>query len=209
METVSTREKLLEARWGMLAPAEELHHINSGCGLAGFSRSHRSKIVGVFEEFGSERSAPQARRRPAISDEIPPERVGRDLETTEGSPSRSDPFVVRRLRLAGFGVSLSVVWAVRMRRGPTLRARWWRRLERETQAKGGVLSESPLQVLRHRGRTADPQTHGEAPHPGLRLLQNGCFAGDDRGRSGRPACGPSSTPATRTPSPIGTRRRCR
>ena len=51
---MSTREKLINARLGMLAQAEELQNISLACKRAGISRSHFYEIKDAFERFGAE-----------------------------------------------------------------------------------------------------------------------------------------------------------
>ncbi len=46
---MSTREKLIKARLGMLALAEELRNISLACWRAGISRSHFYEIKDAFE----------------------------------------------------------------------------------------------------------------------------------------------------------------
>jgi hypothetical protein len=51
---MSTREKLIKARLGMLALAEELQNISWACRHAGISRSHFYEIKEAFEKWGAE-----------------------------------------------------------------------------------------------------------------------------------------------------------
>ena len=62
-ETRSTKEKLIKARVGMLALAEELKNISLACKRAGISRSHFYEIKEAFEKCGPEGLAPATRRR--------------------------------------------------------------------------------------------------------------------------------------------------
>jgi hypothetical protein len=56
---MSTTEKLIKARMGMLALAEQLNNISAACRRAGISRSHYYEIKEAFEKFGAEGLAPQ------------------------------------------------------------------------------------------------------------------------------------------------------
>jgi len=51
---MSTREKLIKARLGMLALAEELQNISLVCRKAGISRSHFYEIKEAYEKWGAE-----------------------------------------------------------------------------------------------------------------------------------------------------------
>jgi hypothetical protein len=49
---MDTREKLIDARIGMLALADELKNISRVCQLAGISRTHYYDIKDAFERYG-------------------------------------------------------------------------------------------------------------------------------------------------------------
>jgi len=56
---MSTRERLIKARVGMLALAEELQNISLLCRKAGISRGHFYEIKEAYEKWGAEGLAPQ------------------------------------------------------------------------------------------------------------------------------------------------------
>jgi hypothetical protein len=66
---MSTKEKLIKARVGMLALAEELKNISLACKRAGISRSHFYEIKEAFEKYGPEGLVPATRRRRRLPDE--------------------------------------------------------------------------------------------------------------------------------------------
>ncbi len=179
---MSTREKLIKARLGMLALAEELQNISLACRRAGISRSHFYEIREAFEKYGAEGLAPQSRRRPRMPNETPPELEGKILEMTERYPTYSYLRISQQLRLVGVGVSPSAVRYVWQRHGLTLRFQRLLWLEQKTAAQGGVLSESQLRLLRrYRGKLVDPQQHVEAPQPGYLLCQDTYYVGTIKG----------------------------
>jgi ACT domain-containing protein len=51
---MSTRDKLIRARLGMLALAEELQNISLARKRAGISRSHFYEIKDAFEKYGAD-----------------------------------------------------------------------------------------------------------------------------------------------------------
>lgn len=179
---MSTREKLIKARLGMLALAEELQNISLACKRAGISRSHFYEIKDAFERFGAEGLAPAARRRPRVPNETPPELVARILEMTERYPTRSYVFISQQLRLVAVGVTPAAVRAVWLRHGLTLRHQRLLWLEQKTAAAGGVLTEAQARLLRRwQGKTSDPQVHIEAPRSGYLLCQDTYFVGTIKG----------------------------
>ena len=179
---MSTREKLIKARLGMLALAEELQNISQACQRAGISRSHYYEIKEAFERYGPEGLAPRIRRSPRMPNQTPPELEAKILEMTERYPTYSYVRISQQLRLVGVGVSPPAVRGIWARHGLTLRFQRLLWLEQRTAARGGVLTENLVRLLqRHRGRVVDPQQHIEAPQPGFLLCQDTYFVGTIKG----------------------------
>jgi hypothetical protein len=86
---MDTREKLIAARVGMLALADELQDIRRACQVASISRSHCYEIKTAFEKYGRDGLAPQVRRRPRIPNETPLELVQRIEQMTLDFPTYS------------------------------------------------------------------------------------------------------------------------
>ena len=179
---MDTREKLIKARLGLLALAEQLQNVRQTCKSAGISRSHYYEIKQAYEKYGPEGLAPQPRRRPRMPNQTPPELERQILEMTTQFPTYSYVRIAGQLRLTGVGVSAAAVRAVWQRHGLTLRIQRLLWLEQKTAASGGVLSEAMIRLLRkHRGRTVDPEQHVEAPYPGYLLCQDTYFVGTIKG----------------------------
>ena len=96
---MSTREKLIKARLGMLALAEELQNISQACQRAGISRSHYYEIKEAFERYGPEGLAPRVRRSPRMPNQTPPELEAKILEMTERYPTYSYIRTAKRILL--------------------------------------------------------------------------------------------------------------
>lgn len=179
---MDTREKLIKARLGLLALAEQLQNVRRACQTAGISRSHYYEIKQAYEKYGAEGLAPPPRRRPRMPNQTPPELERQILEMTEQFPTYSYVRIAGQLRLTGVGVSAAAVRAVWQRHGLTLRIQRLLWLEQKTAAAGGVLSEAMIRLLRkHRGRTVDPKQHVDAPYPGYLLCQDTYFVGTIKG----------------------------
>ena len=91
---MSTREKLVKARLGMLALAEERQNISLACKRAGISRSQYCEIKNAFEQSGAAGLAAAERRKPRMPNETPAEVAARIREMTEQCPTRSYVFAM-------------------------------------------------------------------------------------------------------------------
>jgi hypothetical protein len=114
---MDTREKLIDARIGMLALADELKNISRACQIAGISRTHFYDIKDAFERYGRDGLAPRERRRPRMPNETPPELVARILEMTAEYPTYSYVRVSQQLRLVGVPASAAQVRGTWQREG--------------------------------------------------------------------------------------------
>ncbi len=117
-----------------------------------------------------------------MPNQTPPGLEGKILEMTERYPTYSYLWISQQLRLVGNGASPSAVRCVWQRHGLTLRYQHLLWLEQKTAARGGILTESQLRLLRRaRGRLTDPEQHVEAPQPGFLLCQDSYFVGTIKG----------------------------
>lgn len=179
---MDTREKLIGARIGMLALADELQNISRACQVAGISRSHFYEIKTAFEKYGREGLAPIVRRRPRMPNETPAELVQRILQMTMDFPTYSYVRVSQQLRLVGVPASPSQVRGVWSREGLVKRFDRLLWLERRVAETGGPLTEQVLKLLtKHRRETLDPQQHLEAPAPGYLGCIDTYFVGTLKG----------------------------
>jgi len=179
---MSTRDKLIKARLGMLALAEELQNISLACKRAGISRSHFYEIKDAFEKYGADGLAPRPRRKPRMPNQTPPELEQQILEMTERYPTASYLRIAQHLRLVGVGVSPSAVRYIWQRHGLSLRYQRLLWLERKVASAGGVLTENQLRLLRRwQGRQTDPEQHIETPRPGYLLCQDTYYVGTIKG----------------------------
>jgi Homeodomain-like domain len=141
---MSTREKLIKARMGMLALAEELSNVSRACRRAGISRSHFYEIKDAYEKYGRDGLAPEIKRRPRMPNQTPPELEAQILEMTGRYPTLSYLRLSDQLKLIGLPISPSTVRCVWLRHGLTLRYHRLLWLEQKTAAEGGLASNQRL-----------------------------------------------------------------
>jgi transposase InsO family protein len=179
---MDTREKLIDARIGMLALADELKNISRACQLAGISRTHYYDIKEAFERYGRDGLAPTVRRRPRMPNETPSELVARILDMTAEYPTYSYVRISQQLRLVGVPASAAQVRGVWAREGLLKRFDRLLWLERRVAEHGGPLTESVMKLLRqHARQTLDPQGQIEAPTPGYLGCQDTYYVGTLKG----------------------------
>lgn len=179
---MDTREKLIDARIGMLALADELKNISRACQVAGISRTHFYDIKTTFEKYGRDGLAPHVRRRPRMPNETPAELVTRILDMTSEYPTYSYVRIAQQLRLVGVPASAAQVRGVWQRDGLLKRFDRLLWLERRVADRGGPLTETVRKLLaKHARDVIDPAQHIEAPYPGYLGCQDTYYVGTLKG----------------------------
>jgi hypothetical protein len=206
---MDTREKLIDARIGMLALADELKNISRACQLAGISRTHYYDIKEAFERYGRDGLAPTVRRRPRMPNETPSELVARILDMTAEYPTYSYVRISQQLRLVGVPASAAQVRGVWAREGLLKRFDRLLWLERRMAEHGGPLTESEMKLLRqHARQTLDPQGQIEVPRPAISAVRTPTTWARSRGSAGSMPR-PSSMPMPPWALPSSISARCR
>jgi len=179
---MSTREKLIKARLGMLALAEELKNISKACKIAGVSRSHYYEIKKAYETYGREGLAPRQRRKPRMPNQTKPEVEAKILEMTERYPTYSYVRISNQLRLSGVPASIASVRYVWQRHGISRRMQRLLWMEKRSLESGRVLTEEMKKLLaRYKRRNEDPEKHVESHAPGYLLCQDTYYLGTIKG----------------------------
>jgi transposase InsO family protein len=179
---MSTREKLITARLGMLALAEELQNISKACKVANVSRSHYYEIKKAYETYGRDGLVPRERRKPRMPNQTPPEIESRILEMTERYPTFSYFRISEHLRMAGVNAGSMAVRGVWERYGITRRMQRLLWMEKRGLESGRVLTEELKRLLaRYKRKTEDPEQHVESHKPGYLLCQDTYYLGTIKG----------------------------
>ena len=144
---MSTREKLITARLGMLALVEELNNISKACKVASVSRSHYYEIKKAYETYGREGLAPKERRKPRMPNQTSPEIEAQILEMTERYPTYSYIRISHQLRLSGVPDSIASVRYVWQRHGLARRMQRLLWMEKRGLESGRVLTEELKRLL--------------------------------------------------------------
>jgi hypothetical protein len=132
---MDTRKKLIDARVGVLALADELKNIWRACHVAGISRTHFYEIKDAFERYGRDGRTAR-RRRPRLPNETPAGAGARILEMTAEYPTNTYDRVSQQFRLIGVPTSAAQARGVWAREGFDVVARG--RMWRTTSFKGHI-----------------------------------------------------------------------
>ena len=114
---MNEKERLIQARLGILALAGALNNVARACKLAGLSRSQFYAMKKAYETYGKDALAPSERRKPRMPNRTPPEIEERILVNTYQYQKFSYIRLAREMKTKGMNVSPAMVRYVWQRHG--------------------------------------------------------------------------------------------
>ena len=150
---MNEKERLIQARLGILALAGALHNVVRACKLAGLSRSQFYAMKKAYETYGKDALAPRERRKPRMPNRTSPEIEECILVKTYQHETFSYIRLATEMKAKGMTVSPTMVRYVWQRHGlstQSARRAWVRLLDgrsrlRATQNVPSEVFDEPLQ----------------------------------------------------------------
>jgi len=181
-QTMTTQNRLIEAKISILQLAHELGNISKACRKAGIARSSFYEIKKAYESFGRAGLEPKVRRSPRMPNGYAEELVKKILDKTRQFPSYSYNRIADELRLEGVEVSGGGVRNVWIRHNLTRRLSRYLWLEKEVSEGRAVMTEQSIKALGRLKRLKEAtDQHVEAERPGELLSQDLYFVGTIKG----------------------------
>jgi transposase InsO family protein len=168
---MTTQDKLIRNKLGMLRLAEQLQNVSKACKILGVSRQHFYDVKRQFVQYGAEGLREKVRKVPAMPNKTRPVLEDQILSYSLLYPSYGYARVALCLRLQGVYVAPSRVRYVFQRHGLNRRYKRYLRLEQEAQKEGFALTDDQIELL---SRFSDrfQSRHVESHHPGYLLCQD-------------------------------------
>lgn len=146
---MTSRERLIRVRLGILAVAAELKNVAKACKLGGVSRSQFYAMKKAYEDNGKEGLAPKIRRKPTMPNRTPASLERQILLKTQANPTVSYVRFAEKMRLEGIAVTPSMVRYVWLRHGLSTRQARLRWVKKSNgHAIGMKVQEDPLKASR-------------------------------------------------------------
>jgi hypothetical protein len=147
---MTSQERLIRARLGILAVAIELKNVAKACKLAGISRSQFYTMKKAYETNGKGGLAPRARRKPQMPNQTPAAIEDHILLKTLSNPMISYVRLAEQIKAEGIAVTPTMIRYVWQRHGlgtRIARLQWVKRRNGRfggTKANGIVASSIDL-----------------------------------------------------------------
>lgn len=178
---MSTQQKIIKNKLGLLRLAEELGNVSRACKVMGYSRDTFYRYQQAVDEGGVEALVEVSRRKPNLRNRTAPEIEEAILALAVDEPALGQVRVSNELRKRGLILSPAGVRGVWMRHDlQTFRQRLVA-LEKKVAAEGLILTESQIVALERKQEKQEALGEIETEHPGYLGSQDTFYVGTLKG----------------------------
>lgn len=178
---MTTEQKLIKNKIGLLSLAEELGNVSRACKVMGFSRDTFYRYQELVSEGGIENLIEKTRRKPNLKNRIDDKTEAAVVEYAVRQPAYGQVRASNELRKQGVFISPAGVRCVWVRHGLERFRKRLMALEKKALEEGLILTEAQVAALERKKSDDEACGEIETAHPGYLGSQDTFYVGNLKG----------------------------
>lgn len=178
---MTTEEKIIKNKLGLLNLAETLGSVSRACKVMGYSRDSFYRFKQLYEQGGSLALQDISRKKPCIKNRVEPHIEEAVLSMTWEKPAHGQLRISNELKKQGVFVSPGGVRGIWLRHGLETFKKRLKALEAKAAQEHFILTEDQLQALEKAKQEKEAHGEIETLHPGYLGAQDTYYVGTLKG----------------------------
>ena len=178
---MTTAEKVIKNKVGLIKLAEQLGNVSQACKIMGYSRDSFYRFKELYDEQGEEGLRELSRRKPNPKNRVDPAIEEAVLAIALENPALGQLRVSNTLKQDGIFVSPGGVRSIWLRHNLETFKKRLKALEEKAAAENLVLTEAQLQAMEKAKEQREAQGEIETEHPGYLGAQDTYYVGTIKG----------------------------
>src|SRR5512146_1769015 len=178
---MTTDEKIIKTKVGLLRLAEQLGNVSQACKVMGYSRDSFYRFKELYDEHGEAGLQEISRKKPILKNRVDPAIEEAVTAMATEQPAYGQLRVSNELKKRGIFVSPGGVRSIWQRHNLETFQKRLQGLESKASAENLVLTENQLQALEKARVEKEAQGEIETEHPGYLGSQDTYYVGTIKG----------------------------